>query len=122
MAPTQPSRTKSKIPRLAKIKEMRSEGRRLDMALAPLEARFVSGQPVGQLDLRAVEGWVLSLAESYVVLAHTSMTPSAASASVNRVVDYIRSSQAKFLREAGTTSDDPMPSPAYAPSIFDIMD
>lgn len=107
-----------KNPRLYKIKEMRAELRKLDAALVVLEGQFADGRPVGRIDLRLVHGWILSLAESYVVLAYTSMARSTAGISVQRLRDYITEKQRPFLSEAGTTNDDPVP---YYPDRFERM-
>jgi hypothetical protein len=107
-----------KNPRLYKIREMRAEVKKLDAALAILEGQFADGRPVGRIDLRLVHGWILSLAESYVVLAYTSMAKSTAGISVQRLRDYIDSKQRPFLNEYGTTNDDPVP---YYPSQIERM-
>jgi hypothetical protein len=113
-----------RVPRLEKIREMRSEIRRLDAVLARTEAMFGpnGNRIVGNFEMKAIEGWVQSLIESYVVLVYTNMPkPLDRNISLQKMYDQLRQTSQKFEREAGTIWEDEPPEPYY-PSIYDRFD
>lgn len=107
----QPMHPSRRQPRLEKIREMRAEIRRLDAALVRAEMLFGSdgNKPVGNFDMKAIEGWVLSLAESYVVLVHTNVPkPMERNMAMDRLREIIRSTSDKFDHQPVTVwTDEP---------------
>lgn len=113
-----------RVPRLEKIREMRSEIKRLDSALVKAESKFGPNgdRPVGNFEMKAIEGWVQSLLESYVVLAYTNIPkPLDRNASIQKLRDQISRTSQMFEQEAGTKWLDE-PQEPYIPSIIERYD
>jgi hypothetical protein len=108
-------------PRLKKIREMRIELKRLEFALMRAESVFISHgtRPVGKLDIKAIEGWVLSILESYIVLLFTN-TPQELDRNIamQRLYDFIGKHRDRFYRVPGTIDLDAKPAPYY-PDMID---